>query len=122
MSIAGRLPSSRRARWLTLAVPAAAWVAAYWVNGWLWDRFLYNALGMARTGRLTETIHFFLYDTIKIALLLVGIIFIITVLRSYMSIERTRAMLGGKREGAGNVMAAGLEALVRMLSPEAIWV
>ena len=56
MSIAGRLPTSGRGRWLTLAVPAAAWVAAYWVNGWLSDRFLHDALGMARTARLTEAI------------------------------------------------------------------
>ena len=120
MSIAERLPSSRRGEWLTLAASAAAWVAAYWVNGWLWDRFLYDALGMAPAARLTETIHFFLYDTIKIALLLVGIIFIITVLRSYMSIERTRAMLGGKREGAGNVMAAGLGVVTPFCSCSAV--
>jgi uncharacterized membrane protein YraQ (UPF0718 family) len=120
VSIAERLPTSRRGEWLTLTASAAAWVTAYWVNGWLWDRFLYDALGMAPAARLTETIHFFLYDTIKIALLLVGIIFIITVLRSYMSIERTRAMLGGKREGAGNVMAAGLGVVTPFCSCSAV--
>ena len=120
MSIAERLPASRRGEWLTVAASAAAWVAAYWVNGWLWDRLLYDALGMAPAARLTETIHFFLYDTIKIALLLVGIIFIITVLRSYMSIERTRALLGGKREGAGNVMAAGLGVVTPFCSCSAV--
>ena len=52
MSIAGRLPAPGRGRWLTLAALAAA----YWVNGWLRDRFLYDALGMARTGGLTEAI------------------------------------------------------------------
>ena len=51
---------------------------------------------------------FFFYDTVKIALLLTGIIFLVTVLRSFMSVERTRALLGGKREGVGNVLAAGL--------------
>ncbi len=30
------------------------------------------------------------------------------VLRSFMSVARTRALLGGKREGVGNVLAAGL--------------
>ncbi|MFZ0324615.1 MAG: permease [Actinomycetes bacterium] len=93
---------------------------AYWINGWLWDRVLYDALGMAPDDRLTETIHFFLYDTIKITLLLVGIIFVITVLRSYMSIERTRALLGGKREGVGNVMAAGLGVVTPFCSCSAV--
>ena len=120
MSIAERLPTSTRRQWLTLAAGAGAWVTAYWVNGWLWDRFLYDALGMAPTDRLTETIHFFLYDTIKIALLLVGIIFLVTVLRSYMSIERTRALLGGKREGIGNVMAAGLGVITPFCSCSAV--
>ncbi len=41
-------------------------------------------------------------------LLLVGIIFVARVLRSFLSIERTRALLGGKREGVANVAAAGL--------------
>jgi len=120
VSIAERLPTSTRRQWLTLAAGAGAWVTAYWVNGWLWDRFLYDALGMAPTDRLTETIHFFLYDTIKIALLLVGIIFLVTVLRSYMSIERTRALLGGKREGIGNVMAAGLGVITPFCSCSAV--
>jgi uncharacterized membrane protein YraQ (UPF0718 family) len=120
MSIAERLPASKRGQRLALAAGAASWVATYWVNGWVWDRFLYDVLGMAPTDRLTETIHFFLYDTIKIGLLLVGIIFTVTVLRSYMSIERTRALLGGKREGVGNVMAAGLGVVTPFCSCSAV--
>ena len=115
-----RLPTSRRGRSLSLAAAAAAWVVAYWVNGRLWDRILYDALGMTPTGRLTGTLHFFLYDTVKIALLLVAIIFVVTVLRSYMSIERTRALLGGKHEGAGNVMAAGLGVITPFCSCSAV--
>ena len=75
---------------------------------------------MAPDARLTETLHFFFYDTIKIALLLTGIIFVITILRSYMSIERTRAMLGGRREGVGNVMAAGLGVVTPFCSCSAV--
>jgi hypothetical protein len=103
-----------------LTVVVAVWVAAYRVNGWLWDTLLYDVFGMAREARSTEMIHFFLYDSIKIALMLVGIIFLVTVLRSYMSIERTRAMLGGRREGAGNVMAAGLGVVTPFCSCSAV--
>lgn len=70
--------------------------------------------------RLTETLHFFVYDTVKIALLLSGIIFVITVARSYMSVERTRALLGGRREGVGNVMAAGLGVVTPFCSCSAV--
>lgn len=55
-----------------------------------------------------SAVEFFVYDTTKIALLLAGIIFAVTVLRSFMSVERTRALLGGRREGVGNIAAAGL--------------
>lgn len=49
------------------------WVLAHWVNAWLWDRFLWDGLGMDTEARLTETLHIFLYDMITIGLLLVGI-------------------------------------------------
>ena len=45
MSVAEQQQAPERGRWLTLAAPAAAWVAAYWVNGWLRDRFLHDASG-----------------------------------------------------------------------------
>ena len=67
-----------------------------------------TASSRSRSGpRWADALHFFLYDTTKILLLLVGIIFAARILRSFLSIERTRALLGGKREGVGNVAAAG---------------
>jgi uncharacterized membrane protein YraQ (UPF0718 family) len=105
---------------MTLVGAAAAWVGLYALNEHLWDWPLYGAFGMNPADRLTETLHFFVYDTIKIVLMLVGIIFIVTVLRSYMSIERTRALLGGRREGVGNVMAAGLGVITPFCSCSAV--
>jgi uncharacterized membrane protein YraQ (UPF0718 family) len=120
MGVLERMPTSRQGQGLVVGGAAAGWVTAYWVNGWLWDRLLYDGLAMAPDARSTETIHFFLYDTIKIGLLLVGIIFAVTVLRSYMSVERTRALLGGRREGVGNVMAAGLGVITPFCSCSAV--
>ena len=91
-----------------VAGAGALWFLLYRVNGPFWDWLVYRASGLARDGRLGETIHFFVFDTTKILLLLSGIIFLVTVLRSFMSLERTRALLGGKREGLANVVAAGL--------------
>ncbi len=108
MSIIEHLPASKRGQRLSLASAAVLWVLAYWGNGQVWDAALFDLLGMDPEARVTSSLHFFFYDTVKIALLLSGIIFVITILRSYLSIERTRALLGGHRQGAGNVMAAGL--------------
>jgi uncharacterized protein len=120
MSIATHLPTTRGPRIAVLAAVTGLWVLAYWVNGQLWDAVLYDVLGLRRSAGLTETLHFFLYDTVKIALLLSGIIFVITILRSYMSVERTRALLGGRREGVGNVMAAGLGVVTPFCSCSAV--
>ena len=120
MSITTHLPTTRTGRGATLAGVAALWMLAYWVNGRLWDALLYDLLGMPADERLTETLHFFFYDTVKIGLLLSGIIFVITILRSYMSIERTRALLGGRHEGVGNVMAAGLGVVTPFCSCSAV--
>ena len=115
-----RIPTTRPAQVAALGAAATVWALLLWLNEQVWDWLLYGALGMDPADRLTETIHFFLYDTVKIALLLVGIIFVVTVLRSYMSIERTRALLGGRREGLGNVMAAGLGVVTPFCSCSAV--
>jgi uncharacterized membrane protein YraQ (UPF0718 family) len=120
MSLLERMPETRGGRGLTLVAGAVLWFAVYQLNEHVWDWILYGALGLDPAARVTETIHFFLYDTIKIALLLVLIIFVVTFLRSYMSVERTRALLGGKREGVGNVMAAGLGVVTPFCSCSAV--
>ncbi|MFN2382545.1 MAG: permease, partial [Guyparkeria sp.] len=120
MSVMVQMPSSTRGRSVALAGVAIAWAVAYWVNEQIWDLVFYDLLGMDPQARLTQSLHFFFYDVVKIALLLAGIIFVITVLRSFMSVERTRAMLGGKREGVGNVMAAGLGVVTPFCSCSAV--
>jgi uncharacterized membrane protein YraQ (UPF0718 family) len=89
-----------------VAAAAAAWLVLWLGNapfaGWL----VYEAFGLPAETRLGDAVHFFLYDSVKILLLLSGVIFVIGVLRSFVSVERTRALLGGRRQGVGNVFAA----------------
>ncbi len=120
MSLVERVPETRSRLGGLVAAAAGLWVLAYWLNERIWDWVFYDALGMAPDDRLTETLHFFFYDTVKIGLLLTGIIFLVTILRSFMSVERTRQLLGGKREGAGNVMAAGLGVVTPFCSCSAV--
>jgi uncharacterized membrane protein YraQ (UPF0718 family) len=90
------------------AAAVAAWFALYRVNGPVWDRLLFDLAGLDPETRLGEAVRFFVFDTTKILLLLSGIIFIVTILRSFVTIERTRSLLGGRREGLANVVAAAL--------------
>lgn len=67
---------------------------------------VYNLFGLARGSKLGSALDFFLYDTVKILILLLVIIFAISLVRSFFPPEKTRKMLARKREFAGNVLAA----------------
>ena len=53
-------------------------------------------------------------------LLLTGIVFIMGVIQTFFSPERTRAILSGKRTGAGNVLAATLGIVTPFCSCSAV--
>lgn len=107
-------------RWGGLALATAAVVGLYALNEFFWTWLYADVLGWDITTGWPSMLHFFSYDTIKITLLLISIIFAITVLRSFASIERTRALLGGRREGVGNVLAAGLGVVTPFCSCSAV--
>ena len=121
MSVAEHLHAKTSTRrWVGLGLAALVWFALYEVNRPLWDWLRGDVIGLDLESRLGSGVHFFFYDSVKIVLLLTGIIFLVTVLRSFMSVERTRALLGGKREGVGNVMAAGLGVVTPFCSCSAV--
>ena len=73
-----------------------------------------------RHSHMGEAIAFFFYDVPKVMMLLTLIVFAMGVVRSFFSPERTRALLAGKREGVGNVMAASLGVLTPFCSCSAV--
>ncbi|SPQ01370.1 Permease [Candidatus Sulfobium mesophilum] len=80
----------------------------------------YDLLGLDRTPRLADALNFFIYDTIKILLLLTVIIFIVSVIRSYFPPERTKRILSHKREFIGNILAAFLGIVTPFCSCSAV--
>lgn len=106
--------------WVVLGFASVCWVGMYMLNEVAWTWLYGTVLGLDITTGWPSMLHFFSYDTIKITLLLTGIIFVVTVLRSFMSIERTRSLLGGKREGVGNVLAASLGVVTPFCSCSAV--
>lgn len=69
---------------------------------------------------LGEAISFFAYDTPKVLMLLTLVVFGMGVVRSFFSPEKTRALLAGKREGVGNVLAASLGIVTPFCSCSAV--
>jgi uncharacterized protein len=106
--------------YLAIGAAAAAWVAAYLLIQPLADWLAFSMFGFARGSRLGDAAAFFLYDTPKILLLLSGMIFLVSLLRTFFPPERTRALLGGKREGAGNILAAMLGIVTPFCSCSAV--
>ena len=103
-----------------LAVAVVFWLAAYNLIQPLANWIAYEALGLAADSHLGESLAFFLYDVPKILLLLSGMVFLISIVRTFFSPERTRALLGGKREGVGNIFAAMLGIVTPFCSCSAV--
>jgi uncharacterized protein len=80
----------------------------------------YDFFNLDRGSRLADALNFFIYDTIKIFLLLAVIIFIVSVVRSYFPPEKTKRILSHKREFIGNILAALLGIVTPFCSCSAV--
>jgi uncharacterized protein len=84
------------------------------------DLFIDNVLGLTKGLQFTETLRFFIFEVPKVLLLLTLIIFIVGIIRSYFSPEKTRKILEGKSLFTGNVMASALGIVTPFCSCSAI--
>lgn len=81
---------------------------------------LVASLPVDRHSALGDALQFFLYDTPKVLLLLTAVVFVMGMINSYFTPERTRALLAGKTEGVANVMAASLGIVTPFCSCSAV--
>lgn len=114
---ATRLPLRYPRVFLPLA--AAAWLALYQSLAPISEHAM-SLLPVDRASHLGGALQFFLYDTPKVLLLLAGIVFVMGMVNSYFTPERTRALLAGRHEGAGNVLAATLGIVTPFCSCSAV--
>jgi len=98
---------TRRNPYLFLGMGALLWLALYQLlqPG---SEALVAMMPVDRSSHLGGALQFFFYDTPKVLMLLTGIVFVMGIVHTFISPERTRAMLAGRRLGAGNAMAATL--------------
>lgn len=76
----------------------------HWLSELVW--LLLGRLGASQASPVWGSIHFFIYDTIKISILLVSLIFFISYIQSYFPPERTKRILTGFTGVKGEVIAA----------------
>ncbi|GAA5157346.1 permease [Viridibacterium curvum] len=102
-----------------LALATLGWFALYWPLQPI-AAALVATLPLAPGSHLAGAVEFFLYDTPKVLMLLTGIVFVMGMINSYFTPERTRALLAGRSEGVANVMAASLGIVTPFCSCSAV--
>lgn len=75
-----------------------------WLSDGVWSLLL--SLGADKASPVWGSLHFFLYDTIKISILLISLIFLISYIQSYFPPARTRRILTGFTGVKGAIIAA----------------
>lgn len=84
------------------------------------DSLVFDIIGLSAGSHIGEAVNFFIYDTIKIFILLLSIIYIVTLLRSYFPVEKARAYISGKHKLVGHVLAAAFGLITPFCSCSAI--
>lgn len=90
---------------------------------WLYDLIqglVENVFGLSIKERLGGSVHFFIYDTIKIFILLAVLIFLISYIQSYFPPERTKKILGNIKGIKGSILGALLGTITPFCSCSSI--
>ncbi|MCC7263784.1 MAG: permease [Candidatus Latescibacteria bacterium] len=105
---------------LRIAGGLILWWALYQILQPAAEVLTYQWLGLARESHLSRSVAFFVFEVPKVLLLLVLVVFAVGIVRSFFTAERTRRLLAGRREAAGNMLAAGLGVVTPFCSCSAI--
>ncbi len=104
---------------LTLLI-LPVWLVVYYFLQPITDWFIDSVLVLEKGAKLTEALRFFVFEMPKVMMLLGLIIFIVGIIRSFFSPERTRKLLEGKSTFTGNVLASLLGIVTPFCSCSAI--
>lgn len=109
-----------RRNYLLLVLLLPLWAVIYFSLESFTDMVVYSLFSMSKASAFTEAVRFFIYEVPKVLLLLVLIVFVVGIIRTYFSPERTRKVLEGKSLFTGNVLASLLGIVTPFCSCSAI--
>lgn len=111
---------AKRVRTVALTVGLVAWWPIYhWLepfSNWLTVSILHLSL----TSHLGSAVQFLIFEVPKVLMLLVLVVFGVGIVRSFFTPQRTRAILAGKRESLGNILASLLGVVTPFCSCSAV--
>jgi uncharacterized membrane protein YraQ (UPF0718 family) len=122
-----RVSSKRRGPWQWLSRNVLLMMGAIVVWGVLYSQLqplsfwiTHSLLRLSADTRFGSAVEFFIFEAPKVLMLLALVVFGVGMLRSFVTPERTRKILAGKRESAGNVLAALLGVFTPFCSCSAV--
>lgn len=120
------MTTNTRGQQVPRGMPVWAWYSSLPVGALIWfilygqlvifSEWVTKLFPVERDSHAGEAIAFFVYDVPKVLMLLIAIVFVTGVLRSWFSPEKTRAILAGKRRVWGYPLAAALGVLTPFCS------
>jgi len=112
--------SSIKRYWLLGMAGLLVWWIIYYNLAFLAHGLTYTVFALKEGSRLASAVEFLVFETPKVLMLLVLVVFGVGIIRSFFTPERTRRILSGKRESIGNVLAALLGVVTPFCSCSAV--
>lgn len=113
-------PENLLLKFVLITVGVGLWFIIYRQLSSFSSFLTYKVFSIQQGSHLGEAVHFFLYDTPKVLMLLALVIFGVGIIRTFFTPEGTRKILAGKRESVGNVLAALLGIVTPFCSCSAV--
>lgn len=110
----------KKTKVLSILFSLISWIIIYFNLTEITDLIIYNLIGMQKGLHFTDAVWFFVFEVPKVLLLLVIIVFFVGIIRSYFSPEKTRKILGGKKQFLGNILGSLLGVVTPFCSCSAI--
>ena len=87
---------------------------------WLADWLVYQVAGLDAGSKTGDALHFFVEDVSKIYVLLLVMIYVVSLLRASLNVERVRDFLARRHPGAGLMMGSAFGAITPFCSCSSI--
>lgn len=70
------------------------------------DWVTYTLLNLSPESEMGSSVHFFIFDSIYVIIMMMIVVFLVAIIRSFITPQKIRKWLSGRREGVGNIIGA----------------